>query len=494
MEDVSWALRRLFERFAATRPLVLIIEDLHWAEDALLDLLSRLASEAHEPVLVLCTARPELLERHAVWPVTIALEPLSPEDAAEIAMSLLTVPEETRQRLIAAAGGNPLFLEELIQFVRERDDGRSLPPALHALLSARLDQLPVAERATLERAAVEGDRFHVGAVLELSPVGARRDVVVSLQRLESRRLVYPADAQFPGERAFRFKHTLVRNAAYQSVRKRLRAELHQQYAGWLEDKTRDGPSEQEEILGYHLEQAYRNRAELGPVDPETQALGQRAAGRLTTAGRRSLDLGLHAGAAKLLGRARSLFPSDDPDRDEVLLDLGHAFEGAGALARAEDAFAEVLDLARAKGDRRLELHASLALLNVHSSLDPGLTADALMQAGDAAIPIFSELGDHRGLARAWWLVAWARFKRSRYAASAEAATLGLEHAPPRGRPPRAWKVSRHDCDGVVLGSRAGRRRAAAVRRNAQGRGRLAGRRGIRAAVERRPASDAGPVR
>jgi tetratricopeptide (TPR) repeat protein len=280
----------------------------------------------------------------------------------------------------------------------------------------------------LERAAVEGDRFHVGAVLELSPVRARREVVVSLERLESRRLVYPADPQFPGERALRFKHTLIRDAAYQSVRKRLRAELHERYAEWLEHKTRDGPSEQEEIVGYHLEQAYRNRGELGPVDAETRALGRRAAGRLSAAGRRSLDLGLHAGAAKLLGRARSLLPSDDPERDEVVLDLGHALVGTGALALAEDAFEEVLDLARAKGDRRLELHASLASLHVHSNLDPALTADELMRAGEAAIPIFSRLGDHRGLARAWWLVTWARFKRSRYAASAEAATRGLEHA------------------------------------------------------------------
>jgi tetratricopeptide (TPR) repeat protein len=264
--------------------------------------------------------------------------------------------------------------------------------------------------------------------LELTPARARLDATVSLQRLQSRHLIYPTDARFPDERAFRFKHALIRDAAYQSVRKRVRSELHERYAQWLERKTDDGVSEHDEILGYHLEQAYRSRADLGPLDEDGRALGMRAAGRLAGAGRRSLDLGLYGGAAKLLGRARELLPSDDVERDEVILDLAQAFVGAAERERAEATFDEVLRLARSKGDRRLELHAALASLNLRSSVDPALTASELMRAGNAAIPVFSELGDYRGLAKAWWLVSWAHLKLSRYVASADAAAHGFEHA------------------------------------------------------------------
>jgi class 3 adenylate cyclase/tetratricopeptide (TPR) repeat protein len=427
LEEISWALRRFFETLAAGRPLLLVIEDLHWGEDLLLDLLVRFVEEANEPALVLCTARPELVEQHPDWPVTIALEPLSPEEAMQITRPL-QLPDETRDRVIAAAGGNPLFLEELVEFVGEREDQRFLPPALHALLGARLDQLAAADRATVERAAVEGELLHVGAALRLTPAASRAGVVGSLQRLESRLLIYAADAQFPDERAFRFKHALIRDAAYQSIPKRVRSELHQRYAEWLERKTGDGVSEHEETLGHHLEQAYRNRLDLRLPDPETQALGERAAARLAGAGRRNLELGLHASAGRLLRRAASLLPAGHDDRDEVILDLGHALVGAGEFAPAADAFEDVQRLARSKADQRLELHAALAQLNVRSSVDPALRADELIRAGHQAIPVFRDPADHRGLATAWWLVSWAHLKLSRYAESGEAAERGLEHA------------------------------------------------------------------
>jgi class 3 adenylate cyclase/tetratricopeptide (TPR) repeat protein len=428
LEEVSWALRCFLRRLASRQPLVLIIEDLHWAEDPLLDLLQRLADEADEPVLVLCTARPDLLERYPDWPTAIALEPLSPADAAHIVTSLAEVADDLRQRLIMTAGGNPLFLEELVQLVGERDDRRALPPALHALLGARLDQLPIADRAILERASVEGDLFHVGALRHLSLPDSGTDLAVSLARLEARGLIYQAEPQLADEQAFRFKHTLIRDAAYRSVSKRVRCELHERYAGWRDREAGDTPGEHAEIVGHHLEQAYRHRADLRPHDVQADDLSRRAARQLAAAGRRKLDFGLYAGAADLLGRAGSLLSGDDEERDEVVLDLGHAFVGAGELALAEDAFDEVRRLAQTKGDRRLDLHAVLALLNVRSSVDPALRADELTRAGNEAVREFSNPVDHRGLAKAWWLVSWAHLKLSRYADSRQAAECGLHAA------------------------------------------------------------------
>ena len=234
-EDVAWALRHLVAALAAERPLILCIEDLHWAEPTLLDLLMALrALEA--PVLILATARPDLLEARPTWPGVVRLEPLAPNHSEDLMRKLLDA--EPDPELVARAGGNPLFVHELAALLRQEGHTAAVPSSLSALLAARLDRLPAPERDALERGAVEGETFHRGAVAALLDT----DVVVAAERLSAlmeKELAFPAEARFADEAAFRFRHVLVRDAAYGALVKRLRAELHERFAGWLQEKVGD---------------------------------------------------------------------------------------------------------------------------------------------------------------------------------------------------------------------------------------------------------------
>ena len=213
-----------------------MVEDIQWAELTLLDLLAGLPSAiGTAPVLLLAPARPELLERRPDWPVTLELEPFGERDVGMLLDDLLgTAPAGVRRRLTSASGGNPLFVEELVAMLVDegvlRVDGRGcvlagdldaldLPASLHALLGARLDGLEPVMRGTLERGAIEGEVFHRGAAVELSPPAERASVPASLDALTSRDLVRPAESQFAGEDALRFKHILVRDAAYRGTAK-----------------------------------------------------------------------------------------------------------------------------------------------------------------------------------------------------------------------------------------------------------------------------------
>ncbi len=243
-EDVAWALRRLVGALTAQRPLVLTVEDLHWAEPTLLDLLVSLA-ELDVPVLLLATARPDLLEARLDWPGVVRLEPLDADHTERLLRELGAEPDG---KLVARAGGNPLFVHELAALLREDGAAVAVPSSLSGLLTARLDRLPPPERDAVERAAVEGETFHRGAVAALleTDVGA---VAERLSALVERELAFPAEARFIDEAAFRFRHVLVRDAAYAGLVKRLRAELHERFADWLESKVGDRLAEVEEIVG-----------------------------------------------------------------------------------------------------------------------------------------------------------------------------------------------------------------------------------------------------
>ena len=320
-EEIAWAFRKLLEEQA---PLVLVFDDIQWGEETFLDLVEHLALlSSGAPLLVVCIARPELLERRPSWPVTVRLEPLSSEDAASLIGT--AVAEELRARIAAAAGGNPLFIGEMLAMADEAGAEVEVPPSLRSLLAARLDQLDAGERRVLERGAVEGEVFHRGAVQALAP--EETQVTPRLAALVRRELIRPDRAQFAREDGFRFRHLLIRDAAYDALPKATRAELHERFAGWLEQRGEE-LVELDEILGYHLEQAARYKQELGQADP---TLAERAGERLAAAGRRALWRGDERAAAGLLERALEL---TRPARLDVVLELDLA-DGALPSGRRE---------------------------------------------------------------------------------------------------------------------------------------------------------------
>jgi class 3 adenylate cyclase/tetratricopeptide (TPR) repeat protein len=384
---------------AAGRPLVVLVDDIHWAEPALLDLLGGLPGRIGDaPVIVLCLARPELLEARPDWPVTVRLEPL---DAAEVDALLdqLDAPASVRVRIALSAGGNPLHAEELVAWVQEGGDLDEMPTTLNALLGARLDRLEGQERDALERGAVEGEVFHQAAIVALSEEAARPSVPGELGELARKDLIRLAAASLvAGGIAYRFKHILVREAAYRGTAKRLRADLHERFADWLERMSGARVVEYHEILGYHFEQAYRYREELGAVDAEGRALAARAAHHLGAAGRRANDRGDVHAAANLLGRAAALLPADSLERLELLLPYAYAVAEAGRGLDARSIEAELYERATALGERRLAMHARISSLG-NDFWDPGLDFDERRALYEEGIETFTALGDEAGLAK-----------------------------------------------------------------------------------------------
>src|SRR5262249_22681451 len=268
--EIAWAVRKLFEQAAAQRPLVVVLDDIHWAEQTLFDLVEHVADLSRgAPILLLCLARPELLERRPAWgggklnATTVLLEPLNSGEADELINRLLpdgaTNDRGLRARVLETAAGNPLFLEEMAAVVAASGDHVLVPPTIQALLAARLDQLEPGERRVLERGSVEGNSFHRGAVEALGP--EETSVPDKLVRLTRKDLVRPDKATLPGEDAFKFRHLLIRDAAYDGLPKSVRAQLHEALANWLDERAGD-LAERDEIIGYHLEQAYAYRREL----------------------------------------------------------------------------------------------------------------------------------------------------------------------------------------------------------------------------------------
>jgi class 3 adenylate cyclase/tetratricopeptide (TPR) repeat protein len=421
-EEIAWAFRKLLEAVASAQPVVCVFDDLQWGEETFLDLVEHVSLLSREaPIMLLCMARPEFAEQRPGWKGQLVLEPLRPTDVERLLERLLPdAGEAQRIRIREAAAGNPLFVEEMAAMAREAGEGEiAVPATIQALLAARLDQLHPAERRVLERAAVEGEVFHRGAVQALAPEEPR--VTARLAALARKELVRPERAQLPGEDGFRFRHLLIRDAAYGALSKGTRAELHERFAGWLEQRAPDLVSA-DELLGYHLEQAHRHLAELGKSD---DALRARAAGHLATAGRLSLAHDSRA-AASLLERALSLLPSGSPD-PRLELDRAQALSQLGLLAEAEAAATAVAEWAAAAGNRPAELHALIKRARIGSGTYPARNEELLALAREA-IPLFEQAGDDGALAEAWLAVVWAEQGRGRHGANLEAVQRGFEHA------------------------------------------------------------------
>ncbi len=314
--EVFWAVRRLLERVAERRPLLVVFEDLHWAEPTMLDLVEYIAAFARGPIALLCISRPELLEtRPTLAAVRLELEQLSDAEIEELVEALGIDDADLLERITSTSEGNPLFAEQLAAMIADSNPGDAveLPASIHALLAARIDSLDPAERRTLERASIVGKEFWPRAIVDLSTHADQPHVTGQLMSLVRKGLVKPARSELPGEDAYRFRHSLICDEAYAGMPKAVRAELHERFARWLQSQARDGKGfgEHDEILGYHLEQAYRYRTELVPADESGRALAEEAGTVLASAARRALGREDMPAAVGLLERSLALLPDDD---------------------------------------------------------------------------------------------------------------------------------------------------------------------------------------
>jgi class 3 adenylate cyclase/tetratricopeptide (TPR) repeat protein len=453
LEETFWAARKLLEILARRRPLVVLFEDIHWAESKFLDMIEHVLGSAEDaPVFLLCSSRPELLEERSTWGEgsrsrSISLEPLSEGQSAEVMRNLLGVtelPAELRSRINEAAEGNPLFVEQMLSMMIDdgflvRADGGpwtvhgdvaslSVPPTISALLGARLDLLSAEERAVLERASIVGQVFYPAAVRTLATDELRPHVDEALVSLSRKQLVQPTPSTFAHEDAYRFVHLLVRDAAYQGLLKRTRAELHEGFADWMEEAAGIRLMEQQEIVGYHLEQAYLVLGELGPLDEQGERIGARGADHLAAAGRRAFARADTPGAANLLRRAASLLPRGERLRTELMRDLAEVRADAGEFAEAEASLEEATEAAASIGDPVLQADIQLVRLLVRLYSGKEDWTEQVVPEIARAISTFEEAEYHAGLARAWRLAGLVHGTACRWVAAEEAARLAVDHA------------------------------------------------------------------
>jgi tetratricopeptide (TPR) repeat protein len=350
---------------------------------------------------------------------------------------------------VEAAEGNPLFVEQMLSMliddeVLRRENGQwvapadltdlAVPPSIQALIAARLDRLAGEERAVMERASVMGRVFYRGAVAELSPQVARSAVGTHLMTLVRRELIRPQASQF-GDETYRFRHLLIRDAAYDSMPKELRADLHERFAGWLESRAGERLQEYEEVLGYHLEQAYRYRSELGPTDGAAGKLAIRAAEFLGNAGLRAVARGDARGSVHLLNRATSLLPREHPRRIRLLPELAMALNDSAELEPAGEAIEEALELAGPQADRLTELMARLARLAHRLSTDPTFSMAEALAEGQEVLGEARDLDDARLLLKAQETVGWLLFWVGRSQEAQELLEPAIAEARDRGTPP-----------------------------------------------------------
>jgi class 3 adenylate cyclase len=425
--EIFWAVRAQLEEAARERPLVVVFDDIHWGEPTFLDLLDHIADLSREaPILLLCVARAELIDTRPGWgggklnTTTVLLEPLTADDSAALIESLeVAIDPATRERILETAGGNPLFVEEMLALAREGGDVR-LPSTIQALLQARLDQLGVGERSVIERGAVEGEVFHHGAIRELTQERHREDIDTHLVGLVRKELIRATPATLAAHDAFRFRHLLIRDAAYDSLPKAVRAKLHERFADWLASQPVE-LVEQDEILGYHLEQAASYRRELGDPDATIEV---RAASRLAAAGSKALARDDMPAADNLLTRALGLLPEHDTSRDRITLELLGALQGTGDIERESRAIAELEN----SKDSTARMRGRLARLNLElRTASKAISAEARLAAGEA-IELFERAGDDAGLAHAWSLLFFVEWLHSRAEPALAAIEQALEYA------------------------------------------------------------------
>ena len=444
-EETFWAVRRFLEALAAERPLLVVLDDLHWAEPTLLDLVEHLVAWGRDaPALILALARPELRDlRPAFAHGALDLTALDAEASRELVERLAgnaPLPAQVAARVLATTEGNPLFLGETLRMLigdgllrREGEhwvataDALAVPPTIHAVLAARLQRLPPGERAVVERAAVIGLHFSCDAVAALFDDDT--DCEGELEALRRKELVRRDD-----DGAWRFEHVLIRDAAYRSLLKQARAQLHERFAAWLASRSPD----QDELIGFHLERAFGYREELGSLDGEGRALAVRAADRLRAAGLRALAREDLPAAANLLRRAVGPLEGEHPLRLNILADLGEALLSAGDTAQGEWVIEELALRAEDVGDERLLARA--AALGGQLALLAGGSARETLEVVGIAAGRLGALADRAGEAKAHHVCATAHSALGEVAAAEAALDRALVAARQAGDPRRITAV------------------------------------------------------
>ena len=428
--ETQLAFRRLLEARAAERPQVVVVDDLQWAEPVFIDLVEHVADLSRDaPIFLLCVARTELLDVRPDWgggkmnATSILLEPLGDDECEALIGNLLgdaQLEGDLLDRITTASAGNPLYVEEMLAMVREHGGDLEIvvPPTIHALLQARIDSLDGDVRIVMERGSVEGEVFHRGAVAELSPAPMRADVESHLTTLVRKELIRSTAPTFPEDEGFRFRHLLIRDAAYESLPKATRAELHQRFADWL--STHD-LVERDEIVGYHLEQAHRYRAELDPENEALAELGRLACGHLGAAGRGALDRGDYTAARSLLRRAVAVAPPGDSRRHALAPDLFFTLWESGDLDEAQF----VLSEARTSSDEVISTVAGVLWYMADLVTAGTVARDVRIQELERARAVVEEADDDEALGICWWGIARDAWMRCRTMEAAHAAEEGV---------------------------------------------------------------------
>jgi class 3 adenylate cyclase/tetratricopeptide (TPR) repeat protein len=446
-EEIFWAFRKLLESLADRDGVVAVIDDIQWAEPALLDLLEHVCDLSRDVGIVLvCMARPDIFDERPGWGAgrahasSIVLERLDDRDSRALAAQLIEttpLPSELTERILDAADGNPLFMEQVVAHLvdqgltasehRSNEGEISIPRSLTALLEARLDRLSDLQRAVLQRGSVEGQVFHRGAVSTLLPPEFRAEVATSFGPLMQKDFIASGDAELVGEDAFRFRHALIKDAAYQALPKETRAELHSQLADWLEVAAGRRLPEFQEIIGHHLETAFRYREELGGAEGWAE-LAHRAAEHLSIAGDLARNRGDMRAAASMLQRAVTLSDPGSRGRIPLLLRLAEAAESAGRTDAARTAWQEIDEAFERVTDERLRALIEIQRLNSIMVDDEEDWAMDVPAAVERAVGVFERTGDHDGLARAHFLRGIAEWMQFRASAAASAWELAATHA------------------------------------------------------------------
>jgi class 3 adenylate cyclase len=527
MEELRWGVRRYLER-RANAPLLLVFEDIHWAEQALLDLIEHLAEWSRAPLLIVCLARPDLRElrptfgANAANAAAITLSPLGADDTRRLIHELLAIDalsDDLRSEVITRAEGNPLYVEEFLRTlietgrIAQRDSkwvaegaisAVEIPPTLQGLITARLDRVSPDVKSALQAAAIVGRLFSTSALAAIAGAPPSSEL---LREAARRDLIVEADERAPGEgRVHRFKHPLFREVAYATIPKSERVRMHDNYARWLETTLGDRAEELREVVGYHAEQAYRYAAELGR--PNARELGARALAVLMAAADRARDRFDQHAAWKLYERASVIAEATEADpivraNARGYAVLGHlnfvpadessdrALEDAVAIARTADANRVLVrlmewqakDAFNRKGDpeRAREIAAALPDL-ARATSDDDLLAETLIACG-----ILAYWRNDRAAEERFYLESveagrrsprtrWLRFALQRLAIRAQRFEGDFSRAADYERELAAAP------SGTSIAERAGAERAATVRAYARGDFAIAREHGERACV------------
>jgi class 3 adenylate cyclase/tetratricopeptide (TPR) repeat protein len=468
-EGTLWALQRVLEAVARRRPLVIVLDDLQWADSILLEAVERIALGLGDvPVLLVCIARPdELFENRDTWParpadhMSLQLKPLHDREGEKLVEHLLgaKVAPEVQTLVAAAAQGYPLIIEEKVASLRHQeqlqvdDDGRwtlrstapgaqdretgSVPTVIKALLLAKLERLNTRALGIVEAASVVGERFHIGDVEALAEGADLDEIEADIQELIRLDLIQldhsPASFPLPpnSRAGYKFRHTMIQAVAYGRMLDDTRATYHERYAEWLTEHTQDRPHQFDELVSHHYNEAYRYLSKVYPRDPRTTDVARRAGERYAEAGKRAVVRGDTGLIQAWLGRAVRLLPDDHSERRRALPALADAQQASGKLDDAARSYKELAKSATAVGDEGLAMHATIGRLRLMVLHDPKQILDEGREQVELAIPVFDRLGDNQGLAKAWYLLAyldWTRGKLSMATASAEKARFFAREA------------------------------------------------------------------